>query len=42
MEINTNEYQVWTEESLTRSDFKEGVASYVEKRPPSFTPLKVD
>jgi enoyl-CoA hydratase/carnithine racemase len=26
-------------ESLTRSDFKEGVKSYVEKRAPSFDPL---
>jgi enoyl-CoA hydratase/carnithine racemase len=26
-------------ESLGRADFKEGVASYVEKRPPSFDPL---
>jgi enoyl-CoA hydratase/carnithine racemase len=32
----------WTDESLTRQDFKEGVASFVEKRPPQFTPLKVD
>lgn len=26
-------------ESLKRSDFKEGVASFLEKRPPSFTPF---
>jgi len=26
----------WTEESLARPDFKEGVASFVEKRPPRF------
>jgi len=27
------------EESLTTPDFKEGVASYVEQRPPRFQPL---
>jgi enoyl-CoA hydratase/carnithine racemase len=26
-------------ESLTRPDFREGVASFVEKRPPRFAPL---
>lgn len=36
------ESQIWTDESLTRPDFKEGVASFVEKRPPHFTPVKVD
>jgi enoyl-CoA hydratase/carnithine racemase len=27
-------------ESLQRPDFKEGVASFVEKRPPSFEPYR--
>ena len=29
-------------ESLTRPDFKEGVTSFIEKRPPQFTRVKVD
>jgi enoyl-CoA hydratase/carnithine racemase len=32
----------WMDESLTREDFKEGVASFVEKRPPDFKRIKVD
>jgi len=32
----------WTEESLTRPDFKEGVASFVEKRPPRFAKVSAD
>lgn len=31
----------WMDESLTRGDFKEGVASFVEKRPPRFERIKV-
>ncbi len=32
----------WMDESLARGDFKEGVASFVERRPPNFAPVKVD
>lgn len=32
----------WIEESLARDDFKEGVASFVEKRPPRFAKIAVD
>lgn len=32
----------WIDESLARDDFKEGVASFVEKRPPRFAKLAVD
>ena len=30
------------DESLARGDFKEGVASFVERRPPKFAPIEVD
>jgi len=36
------ESNAWMDESLARGDFKEGVASFVERRPPRFAPLKVD
>lgn len=32
----------WMSESLTEDDFKEGVASFVERRPPNFARVKVD
>jgi len=32
----------WMDESLARGDFKEGVASFVEKRPPQFQRIQVD
>lgn len=32
----------WIDESLARDDFKEGVASFVEKRPPRFARIAVD
>ena len=32
----------WIEESLARDDFKEGVASFVERRPPQFAKLQVE
>jgi enoyl-CoA hydratase/carnithine racemase len=32
----------WMGESLARDDFKEGVASFVERRPPNFDKLNVD
>jgi enoyl-CoA hydratase/carnithine racemase len=36
-----NETIVWMDESLARDDFKEGVASFVEKRPPNFQRVDV-
>ena len=36
------ESNVWMDESLARGDFKEGVASFVERRPPKFAPLDID
>jgi len=32
----------WMDESLARDDFKEGVSSFVEKRPPNFQRIKVE
>ena len=32
----------WMDESLAHEDFKEGVASFVERRPPNFSWIKVD
>ena len=37
-----DESTVWMDASLARGDFKEGVDSFVERRPPRFAPLKVD
>ena len=37
-----DESTVWMDDSLTRGDFKEGVDSFVERRPPRFAPLKVE
>ena len=36
------ESNAWMDESLARGDFKEGVASFVERRPPIFAPIEVD
>ncbi len=36
-----DESNAWMDESLARGDFKEGVASFVERRPPNFLPLDV-
>ena len=32
----------WMDESLERDDFGEGVRSFMERRPPRFTPLQID
>jgi enoyl-CoA hydratase/carnithine racemase len=37
-----SESNKWMDESLARDDFKEGVASFVEKRPPSFQRIEVE
>lgn len=36
------ESNAWMDASLARGDFKEGVASFVERRPPNFAPIEVD
>ena len=36
------ESNAWMDESLARGDFKEGVASFVERRAPNFAPIKID
>ena len=36
------ESNAWMDASLARGDFKEGVASFVERRAPNFAPIKVD
>lgn len=36
------ESNAWMDASLARGDFKEGVASFVERRPPKFAPVEVD
>ena len=37
-----NESTRWMDESLAREDFKEGVSSFVEKRPPKFERIEVE
>ena len=37
-----NESTKWMDESLARNDFKEGVASFVERRPPDFQRIEVE
>ena len=36
------ESNAWMAESVARQDFKEGIASFVQKRPPKFQKLKVE
>lgn len=36
------ESNAWMDASLARGDFKEGVASFVERRAPNFAPVEVD
>jgi enoyl-CoA hydratase/carnithine racemase len=36
------ETNAWMDESLTRDDFREGVRSFMERRPPSFKRVKAD
>ena len=36
------ESNAWMDASLARGDFKEGVASFVERRAPNFAPIEVD
>ena len=36
------ESNAWMDQSLARGDFKEGVASFGERRPPNFAPLEMD
>jgi enoyl-CoA hydratase/carnithine racemase len=36
-----DESTVWMDESLARNDFKEGVASFVERRAPDFQKIEV-
>ena len=36
------ESTTWMDESLARADFKEGVASFVEKRAPDFQKIELE
>ncbi len=40
--VSMDESTVWMDESLARNDFKEGVASFLEKRLPKFLRIKVN
>ena len=35
------ESNAWMAESIARQDFKEGIASFVQKRPPKFQKIKL-